>query len=66
MGSVQTASVAFPPGDVDALGDAVLELLSDEPRRQAMGAAGRELAQSRYAWDAIARMLLDIYEQVAA
>jgi hypothetical protein len=31
-----------------------------------MGAAGRELAQSRYAWDAIARMLLDIYEQVAA
>jgi glycosyltransferase involved in cell wall biosynthesis len=46
--------------------DAVTELFADESRREAMGAAGRELAQSRYAWDAIARSLLDIYEQVAA
>jgi phosphatidyl-myo-inositol alpha-mannosyltransferase len=58
--------VAFPPGDVDALADAVVELLADEPRREAMGIAGRRLAQSRYAWDAIARTLLDIYEQAAA
>jgi glycosyltransferase involved in cell wall biosynthesis len=58
--------VAFPPGDVDALADAVVELLADEPRREAMGLAGRRLAQSRYAWDAIARTLLDIYEQAAA
>jgi phosphatidylinositol alpha-mannosyltransferase len=58
--------VAFPPGDVDALADAVESLLADEPRRQAMGAAGRELAQSRYAWDAIAHRLLDIYRQAAA
>jgi glycosyltransferase involved in cell wall biosynthesis len=59
-------AVAFPPGHHDALADAVISLLADEPRREAMGAAGRELAQSRYAWDAIARRLLDIYEQVAA
>jgi len=58
--------LAFPPGDVDALADAVESLLADEPRRQAMGAAGRELAQSRYAWESIARRLLDIYEQAAA
>jgi phosphatidyl-myo-inositol alpha-mannosyltransferase len=58
--------VAFPPGDVDALADAVVELLADEPRREAMGLAGRRLAQSRYAWDAIARTLLEIYEQAAA
>jgi phosphatidyl-myo-inositol alpha-mannosyltransferase len=58
--------VAFPPGDVDALSDAVVELLADEPRREAMGVAGRRLAQSRYAWDAIARTLLEIYEQAAA
>jgi phosphatidylinositol alpha-mannosyltransferase len=56
----------FPPGDSEALGDAVIALLADEPRREAMGAAGRELAQSLYAWDAIARRLLDIYEQAAA
>jgi phosphatidylinositol alpha-mannosyltransferase len=59
-------SVAFPAGDVDALGDAVIALLADEPRRVAMGAAGRELAQSRYAWDAIARRLETIYERAAA
>jgi glycosyltransferase involved in cell wall biosynthesis len=58
--------VAFPPGDVDALAESVESLLADEPRRQAMGAAGRELAQSRYAWESIARRLLDIYEQAAA
>jgi phosphatidyl-myo-inositol alpha-mannosyltransferase len=58
--------MAFPPGDVDGLVTGVEALLSDEPRRQAMGAAGRELAQSRYAWDAIARRLVDIYEHAAA
>ena len=47
--------LAFPPGDVAALADAVESLLADEPRRQAMGTAGRRLAQERYAWDAIAR-----------
>jgi len=59
-------SVAFPPGDVDALTNAVVDLLADEPRRQAMGAAGRALMQERYAWDAIARRLVDIYEAAAA
>jgi phosphatidylinositol alpha-mannosyltransferase len=59
-------AVSFPPGDHGALADAVIALLADEPRREAMGAAGRRLAQSRYAWDAIARRLLGIYEQVVA
>jgi phosphatidylinositol alpha-mannosyltransferase len=59
-------SVAFPPGDVDALVDAVASLLADEPRRAAMGAAGRELMQQRYAWDAIAARLVEIYEAAAA
>jgi phosphatidylinositol alpha-mannosyltransferase len=58
--------VPFTPGDSEALADAVIALLADEPRRVAMGAAGRALAQSRYAWDGIARRLLDIYQQVAA
>src|SRR5205085_6990356 len=37
--------VSFPPGDGDALVEAVAGLLADEPRRQAMGIAGRKLAQ---------------------
>ena len=45
---------------------AVESLLADEPRRQALGAAGRELAQARYSWDSIARRLVEIYESLAA
>jgi phosphatidyl-myo-inositol alpha-mannosyltransferase len=59
-------SLAFPAGDERALADAVDGLLADEPRRAAMGAAGRELAQRLYAWDSIADRLLDVYEAAAA
>jgi phosphatidylinositol alpha-mannosyltransferase len=59
-------SVAFPPGDVAALTDAAVSLLADELRRAAMGAAGRDLMQERYAWDAIAARLVEIYEAAAA
>jgi glycosyltransferase involved in cell wall biosynthesis len=31
-----------------------------------MGAAGRELAQERYAWDALAQRLVGIYESLIA
>jgi glycosyltransferase involved in cell wall biosynthesis len=59
-------AVSFPPGDEQALANAVEALLADEPRRQAIGVAGRQLAQDRYAWDAIGRHLVDIYRSVAA
>jgi phosphatidyl-myo-inositol alpha-mannosyltransferase len=59
-------SLAFPAGDEHALADAVVELLADEPRRAAMGAAGRALAQSLYAWDEIAARLVEIYAAAAA
>jgi glycosyltransferase involved in cell wall biosynthesis len=59
-------AVSFPAGDEQELAGAVEALLADEPRRQAFGAAGRRLAQERYAWDAIGRRLVDIYTSVAA
>jgi phosphatidylinositol alpha-mannosyltransferase len=59
-------AVSFPAADEHALAEAVEALLADEPRRQAMGVAGRRLAQERYAWDAIGRRLIDIYSAVAA
>ena len=59
-------AMAFPAGDEHALAESVVALLADERRRQAMGIAGRKLAQRLYAWDAIARRLLDIYTEVAA
>jgi phosphatidyl-myo-inositol alpha-mannosyltransferase len=59
------ASVAVPPDDTEALVRAIAELVADEPRRAAMGAAARELAVERYSWPRIARRLEEIYEQVA-
>jgi phosphatidylinositol alpha-mannosyltransferase len=54
--------VTVPPDDPRALSDAVAALLEDEPRRAAMGAAARRLAEERYSWDELARSLLRIYE----
>lgn len=59
-------SVAVPPEDVRALAAAVSELLEDEPRRVALGAAARRLAVDRYSWEDIARRLLGIYDAVCA
>ncbi len=59
-------SVTLPPGDPEALADAVTALLGDEPRRAAMGAAARTLAIERYSWGDIARRLEGIYERAIA
>ena len=66
-GEVMTpeTAVAVPPGDAQALTDAVAALLDDEPRRRELGAAARELACARYSWDEIAGRLVEIYERVS-
>jgi phosphatidylinositol alpha-mannosyltransferase len=56
----------FGAGDGRALVEAVERLLADEPRRQAMGAAARALAEDRYSWSHITRRLVAIYELVLA
>ena len=43
----------------------MIGLLEDEPARAARGAAAREVARERYAWDGIGRRLLSVYELVA-
>jgi phosphatidylinositol alpha-mannosyltransferase len=53
------------PGDPDALGAALVELLEDEERRRALGAAARRAAEP-YSWDRIGRLLVDVYEGLAA
>jgi phosphatidylinositol alpha-mannosyltransferase len=60
------SAVGVPPGDPQALADAVVSLLADESRRVGMGAAARALALERYAWPDIARRLLAIYESLVA
>jgi phosphatidyl-myo-inositol alpha-mannosyltransferase len=59
------AGVTFPAGDEQALTEAVVGLLDEEPRRALLGEGARRVAIERYSWDDIARRLLGIYEQVA-
>jgi len=56
--------VLAPPGDVDALRDALTSLLRDDARREAMGRAARELACERFTWTACARRCLESYEAI--
>lgn len=48
-----------PPGDAEALADAMTGLLSDPKRRATMGAAGREIVSRRFA----TQILVDSYSQ---
>jgi phosphatidyl-myo-inositol alpha-mannosyltransferase len=57
-------SVAIGPDDPAGLADAVAALVDDEPRRETMGRAARELAVERYSWPRIARRLEEIYADV--
>ena len=56
-----SASVAVSPDDPGALVSAVEALVADEPARERMGRAARELAVARYSWPRIASRLEAIY-----
>jgi phosphatidylinositol alpha-mannosyltransferase len=58
--------LTVPPGDSAALGSALIELLTDEPRRQRLGEGARDRALERYGWAKLAERLAAIYETVAA
>lgn len=50
------------PDDADALAEATLALLADEPLRRSMGQAARRRACERFSWDRIAADLMELYE----
>ncbi|HEY2354900.1 MAG TPA: glycosyltransferase family 4 protein [Gaiellaceae bacterium] len=56
--------LTVPPEDPQALADAVVDIISDEPRRVAMGEMAYKVAASEYGWDALATKLISIYESV--
>jgi glycosyltransferase involved in cell wall biosynthesis len=58
------AAELVPPGDPDALRDALRGLLADPARRERLRAAALGAAADTYSWDAIARRTLGVYETV--
>lgn len=56
--------VLVPPDDAQALADAMVSLLSDRPRMQAMAAAGAQRVRERFTWDLVAQRVLGGYHSV--
>jgi len=56
------AAQTVPAGDAAALHDALVALLADPGRRNAMAQAALQAAATTYSWDAIARQTLALYE----
>jgi N-acetyl-alpha-D-glucosaminyl L-malate synthase BshA len=55
-----------PPGEVEPLAAAVIELLRDHARRRAMGAAGRVRAVEHFATDSVVPQYERVYERTLA
>lgn len=58
-------AILTPSGDPAAFASALLDLLDDPARREAMGRAGR-LKSLAFSWDRVAEQTLDLYAEVLA
>jgi glycosyltransferase involved in cell wall biosynthesis len=58
------AARLVPPEDPAALAVALNELLADPDAREALGAAAREAARTRYSWERIAEQTVDLYRNL--
>ncbi len=52
-----------PPGDPQALAEAIDHLLADPQAAQAMGTRGRAMVEERYSWTRIAASTCQVYEE---
>ncbi|WP_182346296.1 glycosyltransferase family 4 protein [Tomitella gaofuii] len=62
VGTDGAAAALVPPGDAGALVSAIGDLLDDDGRRRAMGAAGRARALREFSWESVAARTVEIYE----
>jgi glycosyltransferase involved in cell wall biosynthesis len=63
---VGDCGVLVEPGNPSELAAALGALLDDEPRRRALGAAGRRRVEERFTWRATAAATAEVYAKVAA
>lgn len=54
-----------PPGDPEALADAIVDLLQDDDRRARLGAAGRRRIVEEFSWQRAGARTVDLYRAVA-
>jgi glycosyltransferase involved in cell wall biosynthesis len=51
--------------DAEALAEAIVDLLRDEPSRRSMGQSARARALERFSWEHVAENLLGVYESMS-
>ena len=56
--------ILVPPGDIEALGNAIARLIDDDAQRAALGAAGRERMQKEFSIATMADKHVNLYETV--
>jgi len=59
---IEGCGIAVPPGEIEALTDAVCEFLDNEELRRRMGRLARRRAEVKYNWGVTAENLLQAYE----
>ncbi len=60
----ERTGLLVPPGDGEALAEALRRCADDPALRRRLGDAGRERARSEYGWDALTERMLSVYGAV--
>jgi glycosyltransferase involved in cell wall biosynthesis len=60
----EVTGLLVPPGYPDAISEAILQLLHDEPRRRRMGIAARQWVMERFSEDRVMSLTAELYREL--
>lgn len=63
MELIHESGIAFPAGDTNALAHAILDLVRNPTHATALGRVSREVVETEYRWDDIAKKTIALYEE---